>query len=80
MLSSQDLMGTQSSYIGPPRTAGNLFILFILLFKFTGKWFSEASKKYMLVYECSTVKVFFSPRVHGNNSCNLSVEICTDDL
>ena len=60
MLSSQDLMGTQSSYTGQPRPAANLFILFILLFKFTGKWFSEASEKSMLVYECSAVKVFFS--------------------
>lgn len=26
------------------------------------------------------LKFFFSPRVHGNNSCNLSVEICTYGL
>lgn len=34
----------------------------------------------MLVYECSAVKVFLFPRVHGNNSCNLSVEIWTYGL
>ena len=47
---------------GPPKPARNVFILFILLFKFMGKNFflKPPRNVCMMVYESSAVKVFFA--------------------